>query len=295
MRTRIVRLEAFSKRYKRGAIFLAMPYYDYSIANYVTGQEKNLENPMGLTKRQIEGKDPITAAQRKKYDYIIDMSEEAFRGVPFRHGMKLDLSQESDNANARYINAHDKAIYDFMVTGQRNIVAASESDCKHGKHLFYFLDREKDAEKRVIASRTKFDAIRLVDKHLSENSFYELLLTVNYEKALSYNIDETREYLLIDSINEVCEKHSDIVKKHFSKTGQDNLFILKLRHHKIIEIRDGAFYKDDKFLGSNPQEVIAFANKKTNAFHLGHWRSELAKKDKEFAEILDLEKKNSNQ
>lgn len=287
---REVRIDAFDKRYKSGAVFQAIPYYDYSIDNYVTGQEKRIGRPNGLTKEQIEGVDKkIKDEQRIAFPYIIRFSDN-FRGIPIRKGLILNLS--TSNGENNYVNPRHKAIYDFLVSSQRDIVASSKKDCESGKHLFYFVDEVKEAEQRVLARRAFFKASKLVNDNLDIDSYYELLMYVNYIHNETYNVFEKEKSLLEDYTNEVCEKYTDTVIKFFNKESQDELFILKLVEHGIILFKDGAFIdKKDQYLGTSPSEVNSYLLKKGNNLKGVHWRRALSKVDKRFLDSINKEKK----
>ena len=282
-----VRIEAFDKRYKGGHTFYAMPPLDHSINNYVTGQELRYGRSDGLSKEQIEGTQKISPELRVKFPYLITFSE-LFRGIPIRKGMHLDVSKRKDGT---YVNEKDAAIYKFIVDGQAEVIGASESDCKPGKHLFYLIDRAKDAEKRVKAKRAYLEAIKLVSKNLDISSYYELILFINYYYGENYYITDEDEFVLEDLVNVICEKHTVGVIKFFDDHSQSQLLILKFIDKGILSITDGAITdKKGTYIGANPDEVIAYTKQKKNNLKMVHWRNALAKEDKRFAEQVEKSK-----
>ena len=288
IKKRDVRIEAFEKRYRGGHKFYAMPPMDPSIDNYVTGQEYRRNRPDGLTKGQIEGVDKLSDKQRAKYPYAIVMSQ-FFRGEPIYKGMSLDLSTYEDDGE--YVNKKDHAIYNFIVEGQSESVASSLSDCKVGVHSFYFIDRVKDAKARVNSKRQYVKAIKLIDTELDVDSYYELLLYINYYHEQSYIVGETNVDLLEDLINDICEKHTEGVIRFFDEHSQSQLFVLKLIYKGILSLDNGAIVdKKGAYIGSNPEEVIAYTKKKKNNLKMVHWRKALAKEDIRFAKEVEASK-----
>jgi len=279
-----IRIEAFDKRYKGGHMFYAMPPMDASINNYVTGQELRYGRKEGLTKEQIEGTQKISQELRQKFPYLITFGE-LFRGVTIRKGMTLDITERTDGS---YVNEKDVAIYKFIVDGQAEVVGSSKNDCKAGKHLFYFIDKNKDAEVRVKAKRAYLSAIKLVSKNLDVNSYYELVLFINYYYGENYLIDKEGDYVLEDLINTICEKHTSGVSKFFEEHSQSQLLILKFIENGILSIVDGVITdKKGAYIGANPDEVIAYTKQKKNNLKMVHWRNALVKEDKIFAKQVE--------
>jgi len=286
---RKVKVAAVNKRYQKGEVFYAIPYLDPGIDNYVTGQEKRIGNKDGLTKDQIEGKRELNDKQREKYSFPIIMDPETFRGLPISRTTVFNLGKDDDG---NYFNPSDVDRYNFFVDGQREIIAEDKAGVKVDKHLFYFIDEEKEASVRVKNRRGVFDVMKQALDNLTPASYYELFLTVNFNSQASYNTAETRKSILEDNIYDACEKYPEIVKRHFTKDGQEEMFVLKLMYHQLLNFSDGAFSdKKGKYIGNSPREVLNYLSKKGNHITAASWRKSLMQKDALFAQKVEAEAK----
>jgi hypothetical protein len=284
MKERIVILESATKRYaKSGKIFHVFPYYDDSIGNYVTGQELSSKNPGGLTKEQIEGKEPLTEAQRKKYPYPITMKDG--KRIPLWKRKKFDLSKDD---NDEFIHPDQAAIYNFIIIGLGEVVAKDKGSVNTSTHLFYLNDPEAEAEQRVKSKREVFKLQKMITDKLDDRSFYELVLTLNYNTNTNYNVTKLSPIIIEDIIFEAAEKYPDTVRKHFALQGQRELFILKLVHYGIISRIAGSFQdKQDNYLGTNLGDVLDYMKKKDNQLSVTAWGNALAKQDDNYAKSLE--------
>jgi len=284
---RIVIIEAVSGRYAKNGkyVFHAVPYIDTLIDNYVTGQEKRSNRQDGLTKLQIEGKEPLTEDQKKKFPFPIVFNKEKRGVLPLYKKLKLNLSTD-DKGN--YLRIDDLAKYNFIVSGLDEVVAANKASVDPSKHLFYLEDPQKEAAKRVQIKREIFKMQQMVMSKLDTNSFYELILTLNFNTNDNYQFSNVSADILEDFVFDACEKHPDIIKTHFSEKGQRELFILKLLHWEIIFYRNSTFHdKSDKFLGNSVAEVLTYLAKKENQLAANGWSEILKGKDERYAGFLE--------
>jgi len=285
---KIVKVAACDKRYEKGEVYWALPYEDPRIANYVTGQERSVDNPNGLTKRQIEMLDPLTDEDRKKYHFPIVMDPNKFRGVAISRATTFNLSTD-DNGN--YVNPIDKEKYEFFIKGQTEKVATSKDKIIPGKHLFFLVDDNRDAQERNSHRRIILEAQQLVFNKLTKESFYELFIYINHNKNTSYSTLNAADAIIEDRVYELCEKYPADVKKFFNKETSEELFILKLVHYGIIFVKAGSFVdKEDKYLGSSVREVLSHLSKKGNHLLALAWKKSLQSKDVLFAKSLESDK-----
>ncbi|MBN2617259.1 MAG: hypothetical protein JXR64_02980 [Spirochaetales bacterium] len=287
---RIVTIEAVSGRYAKNGkhVFHAMPYFDSVNNNYITGQERNSDRPHGLTKSQIEMKEPLTDAQIKAFPFPILIDPEKRGVMPIYKKRTLDLSTD-DKGN--YIRKDHLAYYEFIIEGLGQIIAKNKDAVDSTKHLFYLNDPQREASKRVKTKREIFKMTDMVMKNLDATSYYELILTLNFNTNDNYDFNNVSSDIIEDFVFDACEKHSDLVKSHFTEKGQRELFILKLVHHGIIFYRNAAFHdKNDKFLGNSITEVLSYIEKKENQLAANSWAESLKNKDDRFAQALEDKK-----
>lgn len=291
MKERLVQVAAADRRYTKGEVYFALPYMDSNTKNYVTGQEKTNKRTDGLTARQIEGLDPLTEEQRMKFNPPIVM-DETFRGIPISRHTKFNLSVDDEG---NYINPTDKVFYDFFISGQGDVIAKDKQTVKYDQHLFYFVDETKDAEERNKTRRMVLEAQTKAFSNLKPESYYELLLYVNYNSNTQYKSVDVDGAVVEDYVYEVCEKYPKTVLNLFTKEGAEELFILKLLHYGIIMIRSGAFHdKNEKYLGNSPREVLSYLNKKGNHIIAAAWKKSLISKDARYAEFVKAQDKKDN-
>lgn len=291
---RIVTIEAVSGRYAKNGkhVFHAMPYIDSVNNNYITGQEKSSKRPNGLTKEQIEMKEPLTESQKKEFPYPILIDPEKRGAMPIYKKRILDLSTD-DKGN--YIRKDHLTYYNFIIEGLGQVIAPNKESVDSTKHLFYLNDPLKEASKRVKTKREVFKMTEMVMKNLDESSYYELILTLNFNTANNYDFSNVSSDIIEDFIFDSCEKHPELVKSHFTDKGQRELFILKLVHHEIIFYRNATFHdKNDKFLGNSVTEVLSFIEKKENQLTANSWTEILKQKDERFAKELASRKAKDN-
>jgi hypothetical protein len=286
---RIVTLEAVSGRYAKNGkhVFPAIPYIDNVIDNYITGQEQRSDRPDGLTKEQIEKKKPLTEAQMKAFPYPILIDPEKRGSLPLYKKRTFDLSTD-DKGN--YVRKDHLAYYKFIIEGLDQVVAPNKGSVDSTKHLFYLNDPQKEASKRVRAKREVFKMTEMVMNKLDSISYYELILTLNFNTNDNYHFSNVSTDVIEDFIFDSCEKHPDLVKSHFTDKGQRELFVLKLLH-EIVFYRNATFHdKNDKFLGNSIAEVLSMMSKKENQLMANAWSEALKKKDERYAEELERSK-----
>lgn len=287
---RIVTIEAVSGRYAKNGrhVFPAIPYIDNVIDNYVTGQERRPDRPNGLTKDQIEKKVPLTESQMKEYPFPILIDIEKKGSLPLYKKRTFDLSTDE---KGNYLRKDHLAYYNFIVEGLDQVVASSKETVDSTKHLFYLNDPQKEASKRVKGKREIFKMTEMVMNKLDSSSYYELILTLNFNTNDNYQFSNVSSDIIEDFIFDACEKHPDLVKSHFTDKGQRELFILKLLHHEIIFYRNTTFHdKNDKFLGNSVSEVLSFITKKENQLMANAWSETLKNKDERYAAELEAMK-----
>jgi len=280
---RIVTIEAVAKRYaKNGTRYPAVPYFDDSVDNYVTGQEKRPSRKGGLTKQQIEGKEPLTPAQRKSFPYPILYKEG--KVYPIYKKRKLDLSTDADGM---VINEAHHALYNFIIKGLGSKIAPSRDQVDKDKHLFYLNDPHKEASKRVQSKRKILKLQHEVITKLNADSFYELILTLNFNTPETYNFTNSSPDIIEDIVYESCEKYPNFVQHHFTEKGQRELFVLKLLHYEIIHYSNSSFHdKNGKHLGMSISDVLSYLEKKDNQLLATSWSKMLQRKDKLYAEYV---------
>lgn len=280
---KIVKVAACYKRYEKGEVYWHLPDFDSLTSNYITGQERSQSNPGGLTKLQIEAKDPLTDKQKEKYIFPIVMDPDTFRGVPLSRSTTFNLSTDEDG---NYINPVDVDKYNFFKC-QEQVIAPNSNEVVVNKHLFYFIDESKDAEGRNNARKAILKAQSKVFTDLTPESYYELFIYINHHENVHYRAIVNDKALTEDTVFEICEKYPNRVLTMFERGADDELFVLKLMFHGIITMVDGMFVDSkDKFIGGSTREVQAYLNKKGNHLLAAAWRKSLQTKDARYAASL---------
>ena len=130
----VVRVIAKDQRYKEKP-YPAIPVLDDGIGAYITGQHivpgvPKTEN--NLTMAEMIGTKDLTIAKKKMFPFVINPENPTH----IFHMMKLNLSKNSKN---EYINAKDKALFDFFLL--QKFVSPSLSEFREGYNYFYIEDK----------------------------------------------------------------------------------------------------------------------------------------------------------
>lgn len=268
------KIRVISRRLKyRKHTFPAIPRYDDRISNYVTGQHFIPGAKEGLTKDEIEDPNKISAAKSKKYPFVI----QANYIYNIRHMQSLDLSTDE---SGEYINAKDKAMYDFYKL--QTVVAESKSKfIPDSEHIFYLEDLELEAQEEITTVDRWYEAMSKVKTNTSLTVMYDLALFLNhYIKNFYLDPDKTPKMLLEKRIYDACKTNPDDVLRFFEDGAEETLFILKLARYGIIRRSNSAYYDGEKYLGSQISEVITLLHKKEGEEFKEKWGRLLLQKNK---------------
>jgi hypothetical protein len=153
-----------------------------------------------------------------------------------------------------------------LIPFQPNI-AKSEQEYNPAIHDWFIYDKDievKSKSKNFKVSKQAWDFVE--DATTSRKK--TLLLYAN-TRVSGYTVypETMSEEEIYNSAVELANKHSELVVEFFTadKGVQQEVAILELIHNSVITQRNGHYYDDNNYLGSNNKEVIDYLNNPANA------------------------------
>lgn len=277
----VVRLIAKDRRYKEKP-YPAIPVLDDRIGTYITGQHIVPGDPStegNLTVKEMIGEDSLTIAKKKKFPFVINPENP----TQMFHMMKLNLSK---NSKSEYVNAKDKAFFDFFLL--QKFVAPSLSEFREGYHYFYIEDKEKEANEAISKEDRVYNAMRFVKEHASIRSLEDIALYLNYKvKIIHIPLKVLSKTQLEFKIMNACKTHPDVVSECFSKRAKEIMYVLKLVDYDIVSMKSGAFYDGSIFIGNTPDSILDYIRKEENKEIILKWADAYRKKEGVVIEGVD--------
>ncbi len=219
-----------------------------------------------LSYNKMTGTEPLTEEEKAKYPYVINPT--LFYKV--NNNRNFDLSDPSDFA-----------LYNLCLTSEK--IAASKSLFVNGRHEGYFEDKEVESEIIVKTANKKFLAYQVVND-MAETDLESTVLLLNYtakKEEFNINAKTATKNEKMGAIYNVLEKNPEVVLNCFEKYNpsvKDDIFIMKLLHHKLI-IKSGMdFYEATNgvkgtYIGSTIERIKDFLLNKSQS----HLRDKFAK------------------
>lgn len=255
-RKKVVTIYALDSKYRR-VPYPAIAAEDSQNATYVTGQQYDPDRPgLWLSVKEMTGEVPLTPEKVEAFPFVIH----PFHRVNILHGGRFDITLKEDGSP---MYPKDVATLNFCKL--QDCIALSKSEYKKGKHYFYIDDREKEAEVNVTNYDTEFEAMKLIYENTAFNRMREFSLLLQYYiKGFSFDLEGWTPTMLKENLVKAAKENPKEVIKCGSKTAENDLFVLLLAYHKIIEQKTDGYYNGKDYLGSTPTEVYSFIRRKEN-------------------------------
>lgn len=251
----IVRVYALDRKY-RSAPYPAVAAEDTRNDTFVTGQHYEPGKDHYLTVDEMTGKKDLTQAQKKIFPYVIN----PLNTVMIMHGAAFNLTTGN---GGEYLYPKDVAILNFIRL--QEIVAPSKSEYRKGKHYFYIEDRQKDSTAFVTKTDKEFDAMSLIYKNSGMKNMREFCLLLQYyHKGFKVDLANWTDTMVKEALLKVAKENPDSILKCGLPSAQNDLYVLLLSEHKIIQQKSDGFYDGSSFLGVSPGAVYSAINTKEN-------------------------------
>lgn len=265
-----IRIVSIDKRYRKEP-YPVLPIYSEQIGTYLTGQHIDPNNPEtkgNLTIKEMLGEDQISAEKKARFPYII--VPEVY--VPLVHLRRFDLSK--DNAGD-YVNPKDVA--EFELFKIQDIVAPNKHSVQTNKHYFYIENKEQEAKLNVSRRQLRYRAESLVMNNMSDNTYKEIALLLNYKiQDFKANVAYMSETLIQEAILNACESNPEQVIQCFSDEAKDDLFIIKAEYHGCIERRGNSFFDGQQYLGDTIDEIKKFIRTEEGKRYMNRWHNQIS-------------------
>jgi hypothetical protein len=256
----IVKLVAVSKAGKKHPLMLLAPEWNNT---FITGQHIDPKDPLttnNLTTDEMLGKVSLSEEKRKKFPYVINPVEP----LQFFDGQKFDTDVDKDNAMLGFIKSAGK----FKV-------AKSKSDFSRQKHTHYLENKEEEARIEVQDFDNTFIAAQYI-KNSNEDELCNAAMYLNYIIP-GTNIDLksfTRTRILAE-MYKLCQKSPSKVIDAYSPERKEDVYILSLVRHEILQHKENGFYDGFSYIGNNIEAVRDFVKRKDNVHIMDRWGREL--------------------
>lgn len=272
-RTKIIKVYALDPRYRK-VPYPAVAAEDTRHNTFITGQQyqPGIKEPF-LTVPEMTGEVALSAEKAEQFPFIVN----PLHRVQILHGGAFNLSTD---AEGNYTHPKDAAILKFIRL--QDFVAPTKSEYRKGKHYFYIDDREKEAEINVTKIDQEFAAMKLIYENTSFKKMRELgLLLQYYLKDFKIEFDNWTSTMIKDRLLRAAKESPEEVLRCSMKSAENDLYVLKLSLHKIINRKSDGFYSGNDFLGSTPKEVYAFIQHKENEALASRCSSALTKAEED--------------
>lgn len=249
MESEQVKIVYGKKIYKRYSWTIPIIFQDNK---WFTGQD--------LTYEKMIGKELLTEEERKKYPIVIN--PDTFYKVP--SGRIFDKN-----------DAYDQALHKLCILSEK--IAPNKREYEPMRHIGYFEDKKAEAEVASKHFNKKYQAMQCV-MEMSDTDYDSVVLMLNYTaKKEEFNIDmrNSNKNEKFTAINLLIEKNPDLVLSCFEKYNpgiKDDLFIMKLIHHKLIIKRGMDFHESNangmagNYIGNSIERVKDYLVRKDNVF-----------------------------
>ena len=263
MDTSKVVIRASSRKYKKEKQYLGIREEN---GKYITGQEKNPDNPDGLSQEEMKNPDLIPPEKRKKYPRVITPNTY----LTIYDGQKL-MPEGTD--------PEEDAIWG-LIRLQPNIALSKESH-NPSVHDWYIEDPIKNEEIKHKKRRIKNKATSYIDEVSTSRLTTFLIYASNVLDRVTSAPQNMSANRIYNVAYDIAEQHPSETVKFFENKDEAvkrKTSVLELITYGIIEKKGNYYYDGPTYLGSNINELLDYLNDPEHAATRDKFFKQLHKK-----------------